>query len=207
MICSLDTLVALIAAFIVIPAVFATGVEPGKGASFAFVSLAGVFERMPLGSFFGVIFYTLLFFAALTSAISLLEGTVAYLTEEKGLPRTRATVLTAAGMFCIGVLYTLSQVHFNIRGVWLDGASGLSFPAFGDFLEYLTDRLMTPLGALAYCVFVGWVWGPKQAVAEIEQEGVRFPLAKPWAVLVKYVVPAAIVVILFAGMVMGLTLS
>lgn len=207
MICSLDTLVALIAAFIVIPAVFATGVEPGKGASFAFVSLAGVFERMPLGSFFGVIFYTLLFFAALTSAISLLEGTVAYLTEEKGLPRTRATVLTAAGMFCIGVLYTLSQVHFNIRGVWLDGASGLSFPAFGDFLEYLTDRLMTPLGALAYCVFVGWVWGPKQAVAEIEQEGVRFPLAKPWAVLVKYVVPAAIVVILFAGMIMGLTLS
>ncbi len=207
MICSLDTLVALIAAFIIIPAVFATGVQPGKGASFAFVSLAGVFERMPLGSIFGVIFYTLLFFAALTSAISLLEGTVAYLTEEKGLGRTKATVLTAAGMFFIGVLYTLSQVHMEIRGIWLDGASGLTFPAFGDFLEFFTDRLMTPLGALAYCIFVGWVWGPQKAVAEIEREGVRFPLAKPWAVLVKYVAPSAIVVILFAGMVMGLTLS
>lgn len=207
MICTLDTLVALISAFIIIPAVFATGVEPGKGASFAFVSLAGVFERMPLGAFFGVMFYTLLFFAALTSAISLLEGTVAYLTEEKGLPRARATVLTAAGMFLIGIIYTLSQAHFNIRGVWLDGASGLTFPAFADCLEYLTDRLMTPLGALAYCVFVGWVWGPKKAVEEIEQEGLRFPLAKPWAVLVKYLVPAAIIVILFAGMVMGLTLS
>ena len=207
MICTLDTLVAVIAAFIVIPAVFAAGIEPGKGASFAFVSLAGVFEQMPLGAFFGVVFYTLLFFAALTSAISLLEGTVAYLTEEKGLPRARATVLTAVGMFLIGTLYTLSQAHFNIRGVWLDGASGLTFPAFADCLEYLTDRLMTPVGALAYCVFVGWVWGPKNAVAEIEQEGVRFPLAKPWAVLVKYVVPAAIIVILFAGMVMGLALS
>lgn len=207
MICTLDTLVALIAAFIIIPAVFATGIEPGKGASFAFVSLAGVFRQMPLGAFFGVLFYTLLFFAALTSAISLLEGTVAYLTEEKGLSRTRATVLSAVGMFLIGVVYTLSQAHCNIRGIWLDGASGLTFPVFGDFLELLTDRLLIPVGALAYCVFVGWVWGPHRGVAEIEQEGIRFPLAKPWGLLVKYVVPAAIFVILFAGMVMGLALS
>ena len=188
MICTLDTLVALIAAFIIIPAVFATGVEPGKGASFAFVSLAGVFQQMPLGAFFGVLFYTLLFFAALTSAISLLEGTVAYLTEEKGLSRTRATVLAAVGMFLIGVVYTLSQAHYNIRGIWLDGASGLTFPAFGDFLEYFTDRLLIPVGALAYCIFVGWVWGAHRGV-------------------VKYVVPAAIFIILFAGMAMGLALS
>lgn len=207
MICTLDTLVALIAAFIIIPAVFATGVEPGKGASFAFVSLAGVFQQMPLGAFFGVLFYTLLFFAALTSAISLLEGTVAYLTEEKSLSRTRATVLAAVGMFLIGVVYTLSQAHYNIRGIWLDGASGLTFPAFGDFLEYFTDRLLIPVGALAYCIFVGWVWGAHRGVAETEQEGVRFPFAKPWGLLVKYVVPAAIFIILFAGMAMGLALS
>ena len=96
---------------------------------------------------------------------------------------------------------------FAGRGSWLDGASGLTFPAFGDFLEYFTDRLLIPVGALAYCIFVGWVWGAHRGVAEIEQEGVRFPFAKPWGLLVKYVVPAAIFIILFAGMAMGLALS
>lgn len=207
MICTLDTLVALIAAFIIIPALFATGVEPGKGASFAFVSLAGVFESMPAGWVFGMLFYLLLFFAALTSAISLLEGTVAYLTEEKKLGRTQATCLVAVGLFVIGVFYTLSQANMDLRGIWLDGAEGLTFPIFGDFLEFLTDRLFTPLGSLAFCIFVGWIWGARKGVAEVEQNGVKFRFAKIWTILVKFVAPAAIIVILFAGLVMGLALS
>ena len=207
LICTLDTLVAFMAAFIIIPALFATGVEPGKGASFAFVSLAGVFQQMPAGWLFGVLFYLLLFFAALTSAISLLEGTVAYLTEEKKMGRTKATCLVAIGLFVIGVFYTLSQANMEIKGIWLDGASGLTFPAFGDFLEFLTDRLLTPVGSLAFCIFVGWIWGAHKGVEELEQDGVKFRFAKIWTVLVKYVAPAAIIVILVAGLVMGLALS
>ena len=82
-VCVLDTLIALLAGFTIIPAVFATGIAPGMGSAFSFTTLAGVFMSIPGGIAFGVLFYFLLFFAAITSAISILESTVAFLTEEQ----------------------------------------------------------------------------------------------------------------------------
>lgn len=208
LICVLDTLVALLAGFMIIPAVFATGVAPGAGGGFAFASLAGVFENMPMGALFGTLFYVLLLFAALTSAISLLEGTVAYVTESKGIDRTKATIGIAAAMFIIGIPYTLSQANMTINGIWVDGANGLYFPIFGDFMEFLTDRLLMPVGALAFCIFVGWVWGPARGIAEVEQNGTfKFALGKVWSVMVKYIAPIAIAIVIVAGLAFGKALS
>ena len=208
LICTLDTIVALMAGFMIIPAVFATGVEPGMGGGFAFVSLAGVFEKMPGGSIFGCMFYLLLFFAALTSAISIMEGTVAYVTEEKKMSRKKATAIIGVLTFIIGIFYTLSQLYASIKGIWFDFANGVTFPGFGDFLEFLTDRLLTPLGSLTFCIFVGWVWTTKKGIAEVERDGTyTFKLKKIWSVLVKFIAPLAILTILIGGMVFGLALS
>lgn len=208
LICSLDTLVALLAAFMIIPAVFATGVTPGMGGGFAFASLAGVFQNMPAGVLFGMLFYVLLFFAALTSAISILEGTVAYVCEEKGYDRTKATIVISIVLYFIGIFYTLSQAYLPLKGIWFDLENGLYYPGFGDFMEYLTDRLLMPLGALMFCIFVGWIWGTDKGIEEIEQNGtIPFGLKKPWTILVKYIVPVAVSAILVFGLVFGMALS
>ena len=209
LICATDTLVAFIAGFIIVPAVFATlGSEGvGKGGGFAFVSLAGVFDHMPGGRWFGVLFYLLLLFAALTSCISLIESIVAFLTERFHLQRKGATIGVCVVMFLIGCLYTCSQAAFPIKGIWMDAANGVTYPAFCDFMEFLTDRVMIPVCALGTCIFVGWVWKPEKAIAEVEQEGVRFGLANVYRVLIRYVAPIAILAILVLSFATGRTLS
>lgn len=209
LVCTMDTLVAILAGFIVVPAVFATlgpdGV--GKGGGFAFVSLAGVFEHMPGGAFFGFLFYLLLLFAALTSTVSLIEGIVAFLIERMRWKRTPTTIVTCVAMFLIGCLYTCSQAAFDLKGIWFDFANGVTFPPLCDAMEFLTDRIMIPLCALGTCIFVGWSWKPESAIAEVERCGVKFRLVKAYNFLIKFIAPAAIVVILLVSLFTGTTLS
>ena len=209
LVCTMDTLVAVLAGFIVVPAVFATlgpdGV--GKGGGFAFVSLAGVFEQMPGGAFFGFLFYLLLLFAALTSTVSLIEGIVAFLIERMNWKRLPTTVGTCVVLFFIGCLYTCSQAAFPLKGIWFDFANGVTFPALCDAMEFLTDRIMIPLCALGTCLFVGWVWKPESAIAEVERCGVKFKLVRAYSFLIKFVAPAAILVILAVSLFTGTTLS
>ncbi len=209
LICAMDTLVAMLAGFIIVPAVFATlGQDQiGKGGGFAFVSLANMFQQMPGGRLFALLFYLLLLFAALTSCISLVESIVAFLTERFPWSRKRATIGVCTVMFLVGCLYVCSQAAFPLKGIWFDGTNGLTFPPFCDFMEYLTDRLMIPICAFGCCVFVGWIWKPEKAIAEIEQSGVRFGFAKIYRVLVKYIAPLAILMILVTSFTSGMTLS
>ena len=209
LICLMDTLVAFLAGFIIVPAVFATlGADHvGKGGGFAFVSLAGVFEQMPGGRLFGALFYLLLLFAALTSCISLIEGIVAFLTEHFGWGRKGTTIVTCAVMFLIGCLYTCSQAAYPLKGIWLDAVNGFSHPAFCDAMEFLTDRLMIPFCALGCCLFASWAWKPESVIAEIEQSGVRFGLKRTYSVIIRFVAPLAIVIILGMSIFGGMTLS
>ena len=206
-ICTLDTLVALFAGFMIIPAVFATGIAPGMGGAFGFATLAGVFMAIPGGQFIGMLFYFLLFFAAITSSTSILEGTVAFLVEEKSWERKKALVACCCVMEIVGLLYLLSQVYMPLKGVWISKA-GLEFPGFGDFLEYLTDRLLLPLGAFVTTAFVGWIWGTDASIEEATSNGkYKFALAKPYAFMVKFIDPVVIGVIIVAGMVFGMNIS
>lgn len=199
-ICGLDTLVAFLAGFAMIPIAFATHVEVGQGAGFAFISLAGAFQSMPLGTIFGFLFYVLLFFAALTSSISLLEGTVAFVTEEWHWDRKKACIILPTIMFLIGILYTSSQACLNLKGIWLD-ANGISYPIFADFMEYFTDKLIMPLCALLYCILVGWIWGIDKAADEISSQGrYTFKLKGIYGILVRYIAPIAIILIMLSGL-------
>ena len=209
LVCGMDTLVAVLAGFIIVPAVFATvgGDQIGKGGGFAFISLAKVFQQMPGGRLFGVLFYLLLLFAALTSCISLIEGIVAFLTEHFHWKRTPATIGVCLVMFLIGCLYTCSQAAYSLKGVWFDLSHGVSFPPFCDAMEFLTDRVMIPVCALGCCIFVGWVWKPESAIEEVRRSGVPFRMAKTYSVIIKYVAPLAILTILILSLVLGITLS
>lgn len=201
LICSLDTAVALLAGFAMIPIAFSAGIAitEGGNAGFAFISLASAFEAMPLGTAFGALFYILLLFAAITSAISILEGTVAYVTEELNIGRTVAAAGLAVIMFGIGILYTLSQAYANLKGIWFD-ANGVSYPILGDFMEFMTDKLLMPLGALLFCILVGWIWGVDKAADEISSHG-RYPfkLKAAYTIMVKFVAPIAIILIMLSG--------
>ena len=171
-VCTLDTLVALFAGFMIIPAVFATGIAPGMGGGFGFATLAGVF-----------------------------------LVEEKGFERKKALLGASIVIFIIGVMYTLSQAYMNLKGIWISG-DGISYPIFGDFLEYLTDRLLLPLGAFFTTVFVGWIWGTDNSVEEATSYGkFKFTLAPVYKFIVKILDPIAIGAIIIAGLVFGMSIS
>ena len=110
-------------------------------------------------------------------------------------------------MEIVGILYVLSQVYMNLKGIWIS-KEGIQYPIFGDFLEYLTDRLLLPLGAFLTTFFVGWIWGPDNSIKEATSEGkYKFTLAAPYKVLVKFVDPIAIGAIIVAGMVFGMAIS
>jgi len=95
----------------------------------------------------------------------------------------------------------------NIKGIWFT-VEGVQFPIFGDFMEYLTDRLLLPFGAFFTTVFVGWIWGTDNAIKEATSDGkYKFALAPLWAFLVKFAAPVAILCIIVAGLFLGMSIS
>ena len=209
-VCVLDTLVATLAAFAIIPVVFATLGEDGlgMGGMFAFVALPNVFASVPGGTIVGLVFFVLLFVAAWTSAISLLEGCIAFISEEFKLERTKAAPMLAVPLLILGSLYSLTQVAYDWKLPWFDFAGGFQMKAIGTVMELFTDNLMVPLNALLTCIFVGWVWGAKNAANEIENGSKVFSkFKKLWIVCVRYIAPAIITLILYLTFVRGMALS
>ena len=116
----LDTLVALLAGFMILPAVFAYGLDPAAGPGLTFVTLPVVFSQMPAGAIFGFVFFALLFVAALTSAVSLLEVVVTYLVDETRLTRRPAALIAGCICFGLGVPSSLSQGAVDIQIFGMD---------------------------------------------------------------------------------------
>ncbi len=188
----LDTLVALLAGAVILPAVFAFGFDPAAGVGLTFKTLPAVFSRMPAGALFGTMFFLLLAIAALTSAISLLEVVVAYFVDEKGMPRRAAATLFGFVAFLLGIPSSLSL------GVW----SGLAIggKSFFDIMDYLASNVLLPIGGIFVAIFVGWVIAPK-ALEEVTSNGAHpFPLAPLWRFFCRYVSPVAVGWILIAGL-------
>ena len=210
-ICVLDTLVAILAAFAIIPAVFVTmGAEGlGMGGGFAFMALPNVFASIPGGVIFGAVFFILLFLAALTSAISILESIIACMSEEFHITRRKAVVWLFLPLMILAAGYSLSQLES--RGLnlpWFDMRNGLQLLSMNAVMEKFTDNLMIPLGALCFCIFTGWVWGVHEATDEFENEGtLRFRWKKLWSLAIRYLAPAAILIILYFTICEGMILS
>ena len=189
---SLDTSIAFLAGLVILPAVFAFGFDPNAGPGLTFITLPAVFANMPGGVVFAPLFFVLLAIAALTSAVSLLEVVVTYLVDEKGVSRKTAAWGSGAVMFLIGIPASLSL------GVWKD------YTIFGkgifDFLDYLSSNLLLPLGGIFIALFVGWFFSEK-ALEEATAGGKhRFPVARIWMFICKFIAPLAIAWILISGL-------
>jgi NSS family neurotransmitter:Na+ symporter len=201
MIPGLDTAIAFLAGLAIFPAVFAFGMEPGSGPGLMFATLPQVFDKMPAGEIFATIFFLLVIFAALTSAISLLEVVTAYLVDEKSVKRGGASILGIIGIFILAIPCSLSMGSLANVHIIPEIAS-MNIPAMGffDAFDFITSKLMLPLGGLMLCIFVGWVWGTDKAINEITDGGLTsFPLAGIWSILVKYIAPVAIFLVFLSG--------
>ncbi|MGM0594321.1 MAG: sodium-dependent transporter [Pseudomonadota bacterium] len=187
MIAGMDTVVALLAGMAIFPIVFANGLEAGSGAGLIFQTLPIAFGHMPAGAFFGTLFFLLLSFAALSSAISLIEPMVAWLVENHGFSRVAATAWTGFGTWLLGIGTIFS---FNI---W----AGDEYLLFGmtvfDMLDYLTANIMLPLGGLLIALFAAWQMRRASCRDELALgEGVVFGV---WYFLIRYISPVAVIIV------------
>jgi neurotransmitter:Na+ symporter, NSS family len=187
-----DTLVALTAGLVVLPAVFAFHYDPAAGPGLVFITLPAVFAHLPLGGIFAVLFFVLLLIAALTSSVSLLEVVVAYCVDERGIARAKAALGAGAACFLFGIPALLSFGPW--KGVTIGGKNIL------DAMDFVASNVMLPLGGIAMSLFVGWVILPR-AMNEATAGGRHgFAWAGLWRVMCRYVAPAAIFYILIAGL-------
>jgi NSS family neurotransmitter:Na+ symporter len=187
-----DTLIAVIAGLVILPAVFAFGISPAAGPKLVFITLPAVFAQMPGGTFFAVLFFVLLVIAALTSAVSLLEVVVAYFVDERGMKRKTVSVLAGGTIFLLGVPSSLSM------GVW--GRYKIAGKEFLSLMDYIGSNLMLPLGGIAVSLFIGWAILPRALEEATSRGGHAFRLAPAWVFICRWVAPIAIGWILFKGL-------
>ncbi|MEO0689730.1 MAG: sodium-dependent transporter [Pseudomonadota bacterium] len=195
-IASADTAVAMLAGLAIFPIVFAAGLSASAGPGLMFQSLPIAFQAMPFGSLIGLLFFTMVFFAALTSSVSLLEAPVAWVFEKFNMKRPVATILVGVGAAVLGVFSSLS---FNEMAEFypLGFIPIFAEANFFDALDGVTAKLFMPIGAILTCVFVGWIADAKL----IDQEnGLDGALHKLWRALVRFVCPVVLVVIMLVGL-------
>ncbi|MGL4308798.1 MAG: sodium-dependent transporter, partial [Cetobacterium sp.] len=182
--------IAMLAGFAILPAVFALGFEPGQGPGLMFVTLPAVFDKMPWGNFFGGMFFVLVFFAAVTSSISLLETSVSLVVDQFKLNRVKAVILLATIAFILGVPSSLAN------GIL--GETMIFGKNFFDLMCFLTDNILLPVGGLLLCLFVGYIWGPEEALKEITNNNkLKFKLGKLWIFGIRYIAPVMLGIVIF----------
>jgi len=185
-IAALDTVVALIAGLAIFSIVFANGLEPGSGPGLMFITVPLAFGQMPLGALFGGVFFILVSFAAITSAISLTEPAIAFLVEEYNAVRSRVAISLGAACWLLGLASVFS---FNI---WSDVYVVGEKTVF-DSIDYLTANIMLPLGALFIALFAGYVL-PKATV--MSQLGITSKFAVAiWTTSTRVLAPLGVLIV------------
>lgn len=188
----LDTLVAILAGIVILPAVFAFGVDPAAGPGLTFITLPAIFNQMPGGDWIACAFFLLLCVAALTSSVSMLEVVVAYLVDEKNVKRTRATAGAGILIFLLGIPSSLS---FGLLGdaTWQG-------KTFFDMMDYLVTNILLPVGGILIAVFAAWVAWPRIIEEVSGWAKASFPLANVWRFVLGIVAPIGVLVVLINGL-------
>lgn len=189
----LDTLMAVLSGITILPAVFAFGFRPEAGTGLLFETLPQIFASLPFGRLFGFVFFVLAFFAAATSGIALLEVIAAFLIDDFGWKRKKATFIMAGIAALIGVFVSLSMGSLsNLRIGELN---------LFDSMAFLTDKILMPIAALFTCIFVGYFLGVDEIFSEVECAAHKFAWKKTFSALIKYVAPVLIAVIFVMGVI------
>ncbi|MDR0363600.1 MAG: sodium-dependent transporter [Bacteroidales bacterium] len=184
----MDLIFALLAGFVILPAVFSFGSQPDQGPTLLFDILPQIFAQMSFGGIFAVLFFVILIIAALTSSISLLEVIVAYLSEERKIPRKKALIISGVALAVLGSLCSLS---FGL----LKDFTILQNTIF-DLFDKLSSTYMMPIGALLISLFVGWKMKKKEVYDEMSNsKSIKVRGFNILLFLIRYIVPVGIVII------------
>lgn len=186
-----DTGIALLSGLMIVPAVFMFSGEEGlksSGVGLMFSTLPKVFADMPFGGLIGLIFFVLVFFAAITSSISILEAIVSNILDKFNWDRRKASFGVALLALLLGIP---SALGFGL----LSDVTPLGMD-FLSFFDYVSNSVLMPIVALCTCIMFGWVVGTKQIEDEVTKNGEEFGRRKVFQVMIKYVAPICLVVIL-----------
>jgi NSS family neurotransmitter:Na+ symporter len=194
-----DTAIALLAGFIIIPAVFAFGgaqAAEQAGPNLMFVILPQVFASTPLAQLLGLAFFLLVLFAALTSSVSLGETLVSIVKDHFGLTHKPAVLLAGGGVLLIAILPTLG----------FSALSGVIFPVGAqsmsilDLMDFASNSVLMPLAALLVCLFVGWRMPRADIVDELTNSGtIKMHRAGLFWLMVRWIAPVFLLIILVSS--------
>lgn len=186
-----DTIIAVLAGFMIIPVLYAFSGQAGLDASgpgLMFVSLPKVFGDMAGGRIIGMVFFALVLFAALTSSVSIMEAVVSCCIDKFKITRQKACGITIAAGIILGVPSSLGN------GIW----SGIKILGmdFLTFFDYLSNSVLMPIVALLTCIMVGWFIGIKPIEDEVTLNGMKFGRRKMYEIMIKYIAPVILLAIL-----------
>lgn len=186
----LDTSVAILAGFMLFPAIFALDIRPDQGPGLLFNTSPILFNYIPGGYWFRILFFILMSLAALTSTISLLEVITAYFVDEFNLSRKKMAIIAGTITLFLGIPSALSfgrWSHIHIFNLSLF-----------NFFDYLAANIFLPVGGLCITIFVGWFWGKKNALPEVRQGADNSPkwMFTTWRFLIRYIAPVLIALVL-----------
>lgn len=190
-----DTGVAILAGVMIIPAVFTfmgrEGME-ASGPSLMFVSLPKVFALMGVaGNVIGCMFFAMVLFAAVTSAISIEEAVVSSLMDKFHLKRLHATLLETAIALVFGLIVCLGYNKLYFEVTLPNGAVAQVL----DIMDYISNNVLMPMISIGTCILIGWVKGPQFIIDEAEKNGEKFGRAKLYTVMMKYIAPVMLFVL------------
>ncbi|MCH4563214.1 sodium-dependent transporter [Halomonas sp. EGI 63088] len=185
----LDTVIALLAGLAIFPIVFANGLSAGEGPGLIFVTLPLAFGNMTGGTVLGLMFFLLLTFAALTSAISLLEPVVEFVEERTPLTRVMATLAGGVAVWALGIAALMSFNVWNVPVLF-----GLNV---FDLLDTFTSKILLPLTGLGAIVFVAWCLERKSVADELNLAG---GAEKLWHLVARYVAPIGVVLVFVSSL-------
>ena len=191
-----DTAIAFLAGVMIIPAVFAfSGGDTNalsQGPSLMFVTLPKVFDSMVGGQIIGGLFFLLVFFAALTSSVSLMETILSVVMEKTKLTRIKGSLIILVLAFIIAIPSSLGN------GVWSNIT--LFGKQFLDFFDFISNNILMPIVELLTCIFIGYVVKPKTIEDEVEISG-KFKSKKLYNFMIKIAAPICLVVILISSII------
>lgn len=186
-----DTIVALLAGLMVVPAVYIFSGESGLssgGPGLMFMTLPKVFEKMPAGNIIALLFFILVFFAAITSSISVMEAIVSSFMDKFKLSRKISCLIVIGICLLMGIPASLGNglwSHIQLLGM-----------DFLTFFDYVSNSVLMPIVALCTCILVGWVIKPKALSDEITRNGEKFGRKRLFNIMIKYIAPICLLMIL-----------
>ncbi len=194
-----DTLVAFLAGVMIIPAVYVYSGREGlssSGPGLMFVALPKVFEEMgTIGNIVGTAFFIMVFFAALTSAVSILEAVVSSLMDKFGWSRKKAVAVETLLALVIGVIICLGYNVLYFEAKLPNGSNAQIL----DIMDYISNNALMPILAIGTCIFIGWVLKPNTIIDEATKNGEKFGRKTLYITMVKFVAPVLLVILLLVS--------